>query len=151
FPLYHAWKAGAQLVGAEVGEEAEPAEVDAEYRSLPVPHLPPGAEDGTVAAEDEGDVGRHLAEVALLAQVDGYDLAVLLEKRQQPVGFFSDPRTSCVAQDENAHDRFPWSGRQGDKEKGRNGVARSLRVVAWSPTRCGMVSRPCHPPRPQVS
>ena len=67
----------AQLVGAEVGEEAEPAEVDAEDGQLAVAHLPGGAEDGPVAAEDERQFGVDAGQVGLLEQIDEDDVDVL--------------------------------------------------------------------------
>ena len=51
-------KTSPQFVGAEVGQEAELAEVDAEHRRLAIAHLPGGPEDGPVAAEHQGQVGR---------------------------------------------------------------------------------------------
>jgi hypothetical protein len=47
----------AEFFGEEVGEETEMSEVDAEDGALGFPHLAADAEDGTVAPEDDDEVG----------------------------------------------------------------------------------------------
>ena len=46
-----------EVVGMNIGEKTEPAEVDAENRNLVVAHLPGGAQNGAVAAEDKRKIG----------------------------------------------------------------------------------------------
>jgi len=93
----------AQLVGAEVGEEAEFAEVDAEDRNLTIAHLPGGAEDGTVAAEDERQIGLDVTEVVRLGEVEDDDVAVLSEERQETFRLLADAGALAVAEDHHAH------------------------------------------------
>src|SRR6516225_1563359 len=102
FAVDDAGETGAELVGTEVGEEAEFAEVDAENRPLVVAHLPGGAENGAVAAQDNGQICRHGAEVALLQEIDNGNGAVAFEKGNELVRFFPDPRFVGIAQYEDA-------------------------------------------------
>ena len=102
-PRDDAGKAAAQLVGAEVGEEAESAEVDAEDRRLAIAHLPGGAEDGAVAAEDEGQVGGQAARSLSWSEIEQDDFGVLAEERQQALRLLGDAGTMAVAEDEDAH------------------------------------------------
>src|ERR1019366_8615190 len=56
-----------EIVGMNVGQEAESAEVDAQYGDLGIAHLPRRTQDGAVAAEYEREIGgRKLGEVLLL-------------------------------------------------------------------------------------
>ena len=93
----------AQLGGAEVGEKAELAEIDAEDGRLLIAHLPGGAQDGAVAAEDEGKVGGQTGEIGLLMQVAEDDVGVFAQKRREAFGLFGDAGTMCVAEDEDTH------------------------------------------------
>ena len=95
----------AQLGGAEVGEEAELAEVDAEDGRLAVAHLAGGAEDGAVAAEDEREVGGQAGQVGFLAEVVEDDFGVFAQQRQQAFGLLGDAGTMAIAEDEDAHSR----------------------------------------------
>ena len=103
FAAGDAGKTGTQLIGAEVGEEAELAEVDAEDGRLAVAHLAGGAEDGAVAAEDEGEVGGQAGQVAFLAAGQEDDFGVLAQERQQALGLLGDAGAMAVAQDEDTH------------------------------------------------
>src|SRR5205814_6959768 len=72
----------AQLGRAEVGEEAELAQVDAEDGRLPVAHLAGGPQNGAVAAEDEREVGGQAGQLLFLAEVAEDDFGVLAQERQ---------------------------------------------------------------------
>ncbi len=93
-----AGETGPQLLGRQVGEEAEPAEVDAEDWCLLVAHLPGGAEDGPVAAKDQSQVGVVGSEVGLLLQVLDDDHAVLPEEGPQPLQLLAHTGSPAVAQ-----------------------------------------------------
>src|SRR5262249_17023555 len=101
---------GPQLVRAEVGEEPELAEVDAEDGRLPVAHLPGRPQGGAAAAEQQRDVGRVGAEVLDLEQVVDDDPAVLDEERHQPIGLLPHARTVRVTQKKDSHGSLTTTG-----------------------------------------
>lgn len=47
----------AELSGSEFGEEAEPTQIDSDDRDLIFAELPAGTQDGTVASEDDRQIG----------------------------------------------------------------------------------------------
>lgn len=47
----------AELSGSEFGEEAEPTQIDSDDRDLTFAELPAGTQDGTVASEDDRQIG----------------------------------------------------------------------------------------------
>ena len=103
FAAGDAGEAVAQLVGAEVGEKAELAEIDAEDGRLVIAHLAGGAEDGAVAAEDEGEVGGQGGQVGFLAEVVEDDFGVFAQQRQQAFGLLGDAGPMAIAEDEDTH------------------------------------------------
>ena len=111
FAAGDAGETGAELVGAEVGEEAELTEVDAEDGRLAITHLAGGAEDGAVAAEHEDQVGGEAGQVHFLAEVVEDDLGVLAQERQQSFGLLGDAGTIAIAEDEDAHGSLRTSKR----------------------------------------
>src|SRR5262245_32527331 len=111
----------AELLRAEVGEEAELAEIDAEDRCLAVGHLADSAEDGTVAAEDESEVGADAGEVFRLQEIKNRDLTVLAEKRQQALGLLDHASPLAIAQDHHTLDgrRVHGSATQRTEDRGQ--------------------------------
>src|SRR5262245_25528010 len=93
----------AKLVGGEVGEEAELAEVDGKGRNRTVAQLPCGAKDGTIAAEDERQVRLDGTEVLRLGEVEDNDLAELSEEGQETFRLLADAGPLAVAEDHHAH------------------------------------------------
>src|SRR5262245_2716855 len=56
--LQHFLKAGFEFLWMDVRQKAEPTEIDAEDRTLPVAHLPSRPQNGAVAAENQRHIGR---------------------------------------------------------------------------------------------
>ena len=91
------------LVQAQIGEEAELTEVDAEDGHLAVTHLTRGAKDGAVAAEDEREIGLECGEVQALIEVESDDFPERPQERSQSLGLRADAGLGTVAEDEKAH------------------------------------------------
>src|SRR5207247_1167196 len=68
---------GADLIGRDVSEEAELAEVDAQDGDLLATHLSRRPQDCPVAAQHQRDLRRMGREVFALLQVEDHDFALL--------------------------------------------------------------------------
>ena len=102
-----------ELVGREVGEEAEAAEVHAHERDLLAAEPAGGAEERAVAAKDEDGVGLDLAEHLAAVGVDADELDLLLDVGERGVEEGLDRRAGFVGDDEEAH------GERRQKDEGR--------------------------------
>ena len=60
FAAHHARKASPQLLGLQVGQETQPAQVHTQHRHLSIAHLPYSTKNGPIAAEHQGEVGDRL-------------------------------------------------------------------------------------------
>jgi hypothetical protein len=99
-----------EVARMDVGEKAEPAEIDAENGNLTVTHLPGRAENGAVAAEDEGEIGaRERRQVLLLAQIDQQHLGLFAQERQPALDLRDHAWPFCVSEHVNLHRVNPRS------------------------------------------
>src|ERR1051326_4979322 len=99
--MRYPWKTVPQLLGRKVGQEAELAEIHSEHRRLLIPHLPRSTQDGPVAPEHERQVGLQPAQVHFLREVDGDDLAVGAQERQEAICRLAHSWPRCIAQNED--------------------------------------------------
>jgi hypothetical protein len=98
--------AGQDLVDfieVDLGEEAELAEVHAQGGDLLVGHLPGGAEDGAVAAQDQGQFGRMPAQVGFLEEINDDNFAAPFQEREEFVGSLDDAGPAAITEQEDTH------------------------------------------------
>ena len=102
-----------ERLGRQVGQEPEPADVDAQHGRGPVAHPPRGVQHGAVAAEHQRDVGLEAREVGIRRQVDarpGTSPGLRLDRLGQPVGLGADLGLGAVAQHDHPERRQRRSG-----------------------------------------
>lgn len=95
-----------ELFWGEAGEEAEAAEVDAEEGNLPASQAAGGGEEGSIAAEDEDDVGLRGDLGVLVGEVYANDVAGFFDARDDLIESGGDAGFGFVGNDEDSH----WDG-----------------------------------------
>ena len=101
--LQHPLEPGAELFKREIGEESEPAEVDAHDRDGPALEPPRRGQQCSVAAQHENAIGLKVRPIAAAFLIDADDFHALLKPRQQRFKRRPHLRFIDVGDDEQTH------------------------------------------------